>query len=223
MGLEKFNIDTVGDLNRLKRKFYKTLEKWYEGNKVLLVDGARQVGKTYLIFAFCKEHFSNYISINLGLTPKAIASFGRACSVEDFLLVVSSYANKPLVSGDAVVFIDEIQLAPQIDLIAMAKGFALDGRYRFIFSGSLLGVTEFKIALDPIGYLYEETMYPLDFEEFMWANSVQEDVITKVKECFKERKAVPDFIHESLMNLFYVCLMVGGCLKLSLLMLRTKT
>lgn len=177
---------------------------------MLLVDGARQVGKTYLIDAFCKEHFSNYISINLGLTLKAIASFERASSVEDFLLVVSSYANKPLVSGDTVVFIDKLQLAPQIDFIAMAKGFALDGRYRFIFSGSLLSVSEFKIALDPIGYLYEETMYPLDFEEFMWANSVQEEVISKAKECFKERKAVPDFIHESFMNLFYVYLMVGG-------------
>ena len=101
-------------------------------------------------------------------------------------------------------------MAKEIDFFTIAKGLATETKYRFIFSGSLLGVTEFNIALEPSGYMYEETMYPLDFEEFLWANNVQKDVLDVVKDSFNNRKKVPDFIHEKFMSLFYKYLIVGG-------------
>lgn len=194
----------------LKRKFEERLRTWLNTNKVLLVDGARQVGKTYLIENFCKANFENYVYINLALEVNAIKAFAQAKNVNDFLLVVSSFASSPMIPSKTVVFIDEIQLAKEIDFQTMAKGFALDGRYRFVFSDSLLGVTTFNIALEPTGYLYEETMYPLDFEEFLWANKVQEPVIDEVERCFAERKPVPAFIHEKMIDLFYRYLLIGG-------------
>ncbi len=194
----------------LKRKFEEKLVAWKDTNKILLVDGARQVGKTFLIEDYCKKNFSNYVYINLALDVDAGPAFRNAKTVKDFLLVVSAFSDRPLVPHDTVIFIDEIQMAKDIDFLTMAKGLALDGRYRYVFSGSLLGVTEFNIALEPTGYLYEEKMHPLDFEEFMWANDIQPPVIEEIKSCFQERREVPSFIHEKIMNLFYTYLMVGG-------------
>lgn len=194
----------------LKRKFEDKLNLWLNSNKVMLVDGARQVGKTYLIENFLRSHFKNYIYINLALNLDAISAFEHAKNVKDFLLVISAFSDKPLVDSETAIFIDEIQMAKEIDFFTIAKGLATETKYRFIFSGSLLGVTEFNIALEPTGYMYEETMYPLDFEEFLWANNVQEDVLDVVKDSFNNRKKVPDFIHEKFMSLFYKYLMVGG-------------
>ena len=194
----------------LKRKFEDKLNLWLNSNKVMLVDGARQVGKTYLIENFLRSHFKNYIYINLALNLDAISAFEHAKNVKDFLLVISAFSDKPLVDSETAIFIDEIQMTKEIDFFTIAKGLATETKYRFIFSGSLLGVTEFNIALEPTGYMYEETMYPLDFEEFLWANNVQEDVLDVVKDSFNNRKKVPDFIHEKFMSLFYKYLMVGG-------------
>ena len=194
----------------LKRKFEKKLEDWLRTNKALLVDGARQVGKTYLIEDFCKRHFKNYVYLNLSLSKGAIEAFSNAETVKDFLMVISSFTNAPLIPSETVIFIDEIELAKEVDFQTFSKGLVLDGRYRFIFSGSLLGVTEFNIALEPTGYMYEEIMYPLDFEEFMWANNVQQPVIDEVKACFASRREVPKYIHEKLMSLFYAYLLIGG-------------
>ncbi len=194
----------------LKRKFKEKLNHWLSTNKVLLVDGARQVGKTFLIDEFCKENFENYIYINLALNTQSIKAFSQAKTVNDFLLVVSAFSTSPLIPKKTVIFIDEIQMAKDIDFQTMAKGFVIDGRYRFIFSGSLLGVTTFNIALEPTGYLYEETMYPLDFEEFLWASNVQEPVILEIKKCYQERTEVPFYIHDKLIDLFYKYLLIGG-------------
>lgn len=194
----------------LKRKFEEKLKQWKSTNKVLLVDGSRQVGKTFLIDQFCKENFESYIYINLALNPQSIPAFRQAANIEDFLLVISAFSNKPLIPNKTVIFIDEIQMAEDIDFQTRAKGFALDGKYRFVFSGSLLGVTNFNIALEPTGYLYEEIRYPLDFEEFLWANNVQEPVINKLKECFRKRETVPDYLHKRRIDRFYQYLLVGG-------------
>ena len=126
--------------------------------------------------------------INLALDTQAAKAFSQAKNVNDFLLVVSAFSTSPLIPEKTVVFIDEIQMAKDIDFQTMAKGFVLDGRYRFIFSGSLLGVTTFNIALEPTGYLYEETMYPMDFEEFLWASNVQEPVILEIKNVTKSKE-----------------------------------
>lgn len=194
----------------LKRKFYENLKSWFNSDKVLLVDGARQVGKTFLIREFCKDNFTNFIEINLATEPDAIAMLEKAKSVSDFLFAITAIADAPLIEKNTVIFIDEIQKAKDIDLIGLAKPLALDGRYRYIFSGSLLGVTEFNIGLEPTGFLYSERMYPLDFEEFLWANSIQQEVIDKVKECFDNKTEVPSFIHDKFIDLFYKYLLIGG-------------
>lgn len=194
----------------LKRKFEEKLIAWKKGNKILLVDGSRQVGKTYLIEKYCKAHFKNVVEINLAYNKDAIEPLEKAKTVQDFLFVVTSFSKIPLAIGETVVFIDEIQLATKIDFLTMAKPLAQDGRYRFIFSGSLLGITEFNISLESTGFLYTETMYPLDFEEFLWANGLQETSISLMKECFSTRKAVPDFLHSKLLDFFYRYLLIGG-------------
>ena len=194
----------------LKRKFETKLNQWLESKCVLLVDGARQVGKTFWIQNFCQRHFDNFIYINLANDPLAPEAFANAKTIESFYLAVSAFGNKAIVPGKTALFIDEIQEAPGADFRTLAKPLAIDGRCRIVFSGSLLGVNEGNAALEPAGYMYEERMYPLDFEEFLWANSVQPDVIAKVKECFTRRERVPDFIHEKLLELFRLYLMVGG-------------
>ncbi len=194
----------------LKRKFEKKLDDWLKSDKVMLVDGARQVGKSYLVSHFCKKHFKHYVEINLSNEKGAKEAFATAKSTKDFLLVCSAFSSSPLSEKETAIFIDEIQLAPSVDFITMSKALALDGRFRFIFSGSLLGVNDFSPLLNPTGYLYKEMMYPLDFEEFLWANNVNADVIENAKNCFNEKKEVPSFIHEKLIDLFYLYLLVGG-------------
>lgn len=194
----------------LKRKFERTLNEWSKTNKVLLVDGARQVGKSFLIREFCKKNFKNYIEINLADHKEIIPPLEHANNVDDFLFVISSVSRVPLIEKETVIFLDEIQLAPQIDFQTLAKPLVLDGRYRFIFSGSLLGVTEFNIALDPAGFLYSERMFPLDFEEFLWANNVQQNVIDKLEECFVNKKEVPNYLHSMFIDYFYKYLLIGG-------------
>lgn len=194
----------------LKRKFERKLEDWKKGNKVLLVDGARQVGKTFLIEHFCKQHFSSFLEINLSTRPDAIEPLQKARTVEEFLFALTSFSSVPLKPKETAIFIDEIQLATQIDFQTLAKPLSLDGRYRFVFSGSLLGVTEFNTALDPTGFMYTETMYPLDFEEFLWANKIQDGAIEKAKECFEKRTPLPSFLHQIFLDQFYHYLVVGG-------------
>ena len=194
----------------LKRKFQTKLDEWKKGNKILLVDGSRQVGKTYLIEKYCSTNFQNVIEINLANNPRAVQPLINAKSPKDFLFVISSFSKVPLVEGKTVIFLDEIQTATGIDFMTLAKPLVQDGRFRFIFSGSLLGITEFNVALEPTGFLYSETMYPLDFEEFLWANGVQDVTIAKVKECFEKREEVPDFVHSQFLDMFYHYLLIGG-------------
>ncbi|MDD4065999.1 MAG: DUF4143 domain-containing protein [Bacilli bacterium] len=199
-----------GMVSMLRRKFENKLNEWLANKKILLVDGARQVGKTYIIEAFCKQKFVNFVEINLANNKEAIVALEHARNVKDFLFVISSFSKVSLIPGQTVIFIDEIQLAPQIDFRTLAKPLCQNGQFRFIFSGSLLGVSEFNTALEPMGFLYSETMYPLDFEEFLWANGVQDEVYDKVRECFYEKKEVPPFIHTQLLDYFYNYLLVGG-------------
>ena len=194
----------------LKRKFESRLDMWLKSQYVLLVDGARQVGKTFLVKDFCQRHFENFIYINIVDSPYAKEAFSNARTVDEFYLVVSSFGNKAVIPHKTAVFIDEIQAAPGADFRTLSKALALDGRSRVVFSGSLLGVNENNVALDPAGYMYEERMFPLDFEEFLWALSVQQEVIEKARECFEKEEEVPLFIHDKLMVLFRLYLMVGG-------------
>ena len=194
----------------LKRKIEEKMNLWKESKYGLLIDGARQVGKTYIIREFLKSHFEDYVELNMYENKAAVSILTKAVDSKDFMLRLSTLVDRSLVKNSTVIFIDEVQEFKDFDIVTMMKFLVEKGEYRFVLSGSLLGVEEYGIESWPEGYMMLEKMYPLDFEEFLWANGVGEDVIEVVKECRKSLSPVPDFIHDRFMDLFKKYLLVGG-------------
>lgn len=202
------------------RKIEKDLESWLSGDTALFIDGARQTGKTYIIEKFGKEHFGHFLELNLLLTPKAIPLLIQSMDVDRFLLNLSLLLDGDMVPGDTLIFIDEIQQIDvykrehgiensSFDLITLTKALALDARYRFAFSGSLLGVSLSGVASWPSGYMTSFTLFPMDFEEFCIAAG-KEKLLAMAEKCFSSRTSVPSFVHDRLMGLFASYLLVGG-------------
>ncbi|MBE6305297.1 MAG: ATP-binding protein [Bacteroidales bacterium] len=193
----------------LKRKISNYIERFYEVNKgALLLSGARQIGKTYSIRQFAKEHFKSFIEINFVENPKAVEIFTNATNSSDILLRLSALTDKPLIKGNTLIFFDEVQLCPEI--VTAIKFLVEDGRYRYILSGSLLGVELNNLRSVPVGYMGIKEMYPLDLEEFMWAIGVNDNVITSLKSAWENKQPVDSFIHEKIMEVFRLYLIVGG-------------
>jgi len=205
----------------LRRKIEEKLELWWKSNTALFVDGARQVGKTYILEDFSKRKVNNYIYINLVDRTNDIAQLIKNQDAKGFIFNLSTVIDKPLVKGDTIIFLDEIQQISiymkenniprcSFDLIALMKFLVQDGSYRFILSGSLLGVNLGDVISWPTGYMTSYTMYPLDFEEFLWANGINKDVINTVKNNFNDQTAVDDYIHNKFLDLFDKYILVGG-------------
>jgi len=206
----------------LKRKVTNYLEKWLERDTVLLIDGARQVGKTYSITEFGKRNFKdNFFEFNFDEHRDSIETFNKVKTAQEFITNLSYYAKKPFVNNKTLIFLDEIQLVTEIDWEMFSKYLVKDDRFRFVLSGSLLGVTLNSITkspnayktmegLHPGGSLDELRMYPMDFEEYLWANNVIEENINELKDCFYKRKKVPEILHKKILDLFYEYLFVGG-------------
>jgi len=195
----------------LKRKVESLLQVWKGSNKALLIDGARQVGKTYSLRKFAEANFSSFIYLNFFENKNAVKVMSQAVDTRDFLLRLSTLIDRPLIKGETVIFLDEIQeLARHYDIVTTSKFLVEQGDYRYIFSGSMLGVELTDVKSWPVGYLMEATMFPLDFEEFLWANNVNRELIDRARECFKTKKPLDDFIHEKFMRLFQNYLLVGG-------------
>ena len=193
----------------LKRKISEYIEHFYKVNKgALLLSGARQIGKTYSIRKFAEEHFKNFIEINFVETPEAVEIFSNAKGSADILLRLSAFTDKPLVVGETLIFFDEVQKCPEI--VTAIQFLVDDGRYRYIMSGSLLGVELNNLRSVPVGYMDIKDMYPLDLEEFMWAVGVNENVILKLKESWANNVPVDEFIHNKMMDVFRLYLIVGG-------------
>ena len=193
----------------LERKISHYIEHFYEVNRgALLLAGARQIGKTYSIRKFAKEHFKSFIEINFVETPKAIEIFSTAQNSNDILLRLSALTDKPLIKDDTIIFFDEVQLCPEI--VTAIKFLVDDGRYRYILSGSLLGVELNNLRSTPVGYMAIKDMYPLDLEEFMWAVGVNKDIIATLKSAWENKQAVDDFVHRKMMEIFRLYLIVGG-------------
>lgn len=193
----------------LRRKISEFIEHFYEVNKgALLLCGARQIGKTYSVRQFAKKHFKSFIEINFVETPEAVEIFSNAKSSADILLRLSAFTDKPLIKGDTLIFFDEVQKCPEI--VTAIKFLVDDGRYRYILSGSLLGVELNDLRSVPVGYMDIKDMYPLDLEEFMWAVGVNEDVISRLKESWEKCEPVDGFIHNKMMEIFRLYLIVGG-------------
>ena len=193
----------------LERKISRYIEHFYEVNKgALLLSGARQIGKTYSVRRFAEKKFNSFIEINFVDNPDAVGIFSNAKNSSDILLRLSAFVNQPLIKGDSLIFFDEVQLCPEI--VTAIKFLVDDGRYRYIMSGSLLGVELNNLRSVPVGYMEVKEMYPLDLEEFMWAVGVNEDVIDSLKKSWEEKKHVDDFVHKKMMDVFRLYLIVGG-------------
>ena len=193
----------------LERKISHYIEHFYEVNKgALLLSGARQIGKTYSIRKFAEKHFKSFIEINFVESPEAVEIFSTARNSNDILLRLSAFTDKPLIKGDTLIFFDEVQLCPEI--VTAIKFLVDDGRYRYILSGSLLGVELNNLRSVPVGYMAIKDMFPLDLEEFMWAVGVNKDVIGALKTAWETKQPVDDFVHRKMMDVFRLYLIVGG-------------
>lgn len=195
----------------LYRKIESLIEEHLksDSSKILLVDGARQVGKTFIIRHVGKKLFHNYIEINMVedyLGPKL---FENTRSVEDFYLQVSmTYGNKMKEKKNTLIFIDEIQVYPH--LLTMLKFLSQDDKFTYIASGSLLGVTLSETTSIPMGSIRKVRMFPLDFEEFLYANGMNELVISSMRKKFECMEALDEQVHNKMMDLFRKFLLVGG-------------
>ncbi len=193
------------------RKIISKLKDWYEkSNKALMITGARQVGKTYIIREFLKENIGEeyYLEFNLFENDKAKETFENSKDSNDLLFRLSALSKKKLIKGKTVIFLDEVQCCS--DVITAIKFLVEEGSYRFILSGSLLGTELKNIKSIPVGYMEIVQMYPLDFEEFLLANSLNANVIEKLKDNFETLTRVDDIVHEKMIDMFHLYLIVGG-------------
>lgn len=194
----------------LNRKIEKVLIKNFENKneKILILTGARQIGKSYIIRETAKKHFKNYIEINLKDDFDGEKKYEKVNSVVSFYLQLSAdYGNKLGNIEDTIIFLDEIQTYPH--LISLLKGLKQDNKYRYIASGSLLGVT-LQHTFIPMGSIEEIKMYPLDFEEFLNNRGVGRDVIDYLKDCFNNVQPISENIHLTMLNYFKEYLICGG-------------
>ena len=192
----------------IKRKIDDYIRNYYETNRnALLITGARQIGKTYSIRQFGKT-FKSFIEVNFVEMPEAVDLFKGAKSSGDILLRLSAITSVPLIKGETLVFFDEVQQCP--DIVTAIKFLVDDGSYRYILSGSLLGVELKDLRSEPVGYMGVKDMFPLDFEEFISCVGINDAVIGALHEAWRNRTAVDEFVHGKIMELFRLYLVVGG-------------
>ena len=194
----------------LKRKAYNELIKWKNESekKALYVTGARQIGKTTLIREFGKNEYEYFAEINFVRDVKAKSIFAGDFTPESIITNMTAYLRTPLEKGKTLILFDEVQECPEVR--SAIKFLVEDGRFDYIESGSLLGIKDNDIKSYPVGFEKVLQMYPMDFEEYMWANGVQEKTIDYLSSCYEEKEKVSDTIHDTLCKLFYSYLVVGG-------------
>ena len=180
-----------------------------ESKRILLIDGARQVGKTYIIRYVGNKLFENFIEINMVEDSLGDRLFAETKTVEDFYLQVSMLAGNKMKSKETtLIFIDEIQAYPH--LLTLLKFLSQDNRFNYIASGSLLGVTLSQTTSIPMGSIRKVRMFPLDFEEFLCANGMNEIAISAIQKKFERLEALDESMHSKMMDLFRKFLLVGG-------------
>ncbi|MCD7763098.1 MAG: AAA family ATPase [Lachnospiraceae bacterium] len=194
----------------INRKAEEEMERFLkEGrNKALLVTGARQTGKTFSIRRVAGKLNPDFVELNFLENRDARELFASARDSREILLSISALSQKELKPHETIIFLDEIQECKEI--LTAIKFLVEEGSYRYVLSGSLLGVEMKNIRSMPVGYMGIIEMFPLDFEEFCRANGVSDAVLTHVSECFSEKKPVMETIHQKLLSLFWLYLIVGG-------------
>lgn len=180
-----------------------------DSQKILLIDGARQVGKTYLIRYVGQKLFKNFIEINLVEDSLGDRLFAETRTVEDLYLQISMLAGERMKQKEnTLIFLDEIQAYPH--LLTLLKFLSQDGKFTFIASGSLLGVTLSQTTSIPMGSIRKMRMFPLDFEEFLYANGMSRMAVSAMRKKFEKREALDEATHNKMMDFFRKYLLVGG-------------
>ena len=179
-----------------------------EKKKALLITGARQVGKTYIIEKYGQENYQSFVKINFVENIAARDIFIGASDSKELLLRISAVADSPLIPGETLIFFDEVQECKEI--VTAIKFLVDEGSYRYILSGSLLGVDLKDIRSIPVGYMDILEMFPLSLEEFAIANSVSSTVIDNLRMAFQTKSKVDEIVHAKMMELFHLYLIVGG-------------
>lgn len=204
----------------LKRKVYNELLSWKQDRKnglkkCLIVKGARQVGKSYIVKEFGKNEYKSFICIDFFKQPNLKAIFNGELTADDIYKRLSAnIPNINLIPGETLIFLDEIQYCGNAR--TAIKFLAEDMRYDIISSGSLLGLSynDDELAESPasipVGYESQLTMYSLDFEEFLWANGYTQNAIDVLKEYFDSNEQIPESIHNKYETLFREYMVVGG-------------
>lgn len=195
----------------LYRKIKSYIEEHLKSNedKILLIEGARQIGKSYIVRNVGTELYDNYVEINLVADDEGEKVFKNVHTTEEFYLNLSMVAGSRLDRYDnTLVFIDEIQHYPQF--LTMLKFLREEHRYRFICSGSLLGIALKGTVSVPVGSVIPKKMYQLDFEEFLIANDFGKEAIEYLRKSFEQKRSLAPEVHDKVLGLFKRYLLVGG-------------
>ena len=198
----------------LKRKIEKQLIEWKNTpeRKPLIIKGCRQCGKTYSVLDFAKKNYKNVVYLNFFENPNYASVFSDSLEIDKIIIQLSALLGKDanFVPGETVIVMDEIQECPEAR--TALKFFRIDGRYDVIGTGSLLGVKGYgrEPRSIPVGSETVLDMYPLDFEEFLWANDIDESVIELLKTCLQNEETVPLALHNRMKELFLYYAVVGG-------------
>jgi hypothetical protein len=195
----------------LKRKITEQLKNWVEhkDKKCLVVQGARQTGKTFAIERFAEERYEEFLEINFKQTPSAAEIFSGDLTVENMVMALRfRFPEKKITPEKTLIFLDEIQECEEA--ITALKFWATDNQYDVIASGSLLGIDYKRASSYPVGYVDYMKMYGLDFEEFLWALGISEDMINSLRSYLTTKKQIPNAIHTQMMGYFRLYMAIGG-------------
>lgn len=189
---------------------YDAFLEWKQSNRrtALLVDGARQIGKTFLVDSFCRVEYELQVKVDFIEDADARRRYAKVGSAEQLIDFLTLELGQPLKPGTTVVFFDEAQAAPEV--VTLSKYLVQDGRFDVVMSGSMLGTELQGIRSLPVGYLRIVDMFPLTFEEFCWAQGVPETVLAQIRSSFEQRSPVDEPIHQVMLQLFRRYLAVGG-------------
>jgi len=196
----------------ITRKLDEYIQHFYQSSRnALFLTGARQVGKSFAIRKYAKSNFPIYLELNFYKDKSLRRLVETAKTEKEVLQRIALHTHTQLEDGKTFIFFDEVQKCPRI--ITMIKFLVEDGRYRYGLSGSLLGIElhgRKQVESWPVGYMTEQPVFPLDFEEFVLALGVGEHIIEELRKCWEKRTAVDAFVHEEMMKLFHIYLIVGG-------------
>lgn len=199
----------------LKRKIEDTLKVWKEipGHKPIIIKGCRQCGKTFSVRKFAQENYANMVYLNFIENPDCMLAFESSKKVDDITMnITAMMPDAVFEEGKTCIVLDEVQDCPEAR--AALKFFHIDGRYDVIATGSLLGVRGYGekqgYASIPVGYETHLNMFPLDFEEFLWACGITPEIISRIKMCLEAEEPVPEVLHRRFRQLLLQYTVVGG-------------